>query len=84
MNRGETRLFPSAEADHSGKKAGFLSLANIENLWLGTYYLLYKYSADRKFSDIRFFFEPMRIARILLDKDFISLLNQIHVVSRTE
>ncbi|QTA88016.1 Uncharacterized protein dnm_040560 [Desulfonema magnum] len=35
VNRGETRLFPSAEADHSGKKAGFLSLANIENLWLG-------------------------------------------------
>ncbi|QTA88559.1 Uncharacterized protein dnm_046060 [Desulfonema magnum] len=29
VNCGETRLFPSAEADHSGKKAGFLSLANI-------------------------------------------------------
>ncbi|QTA86976.1 Uncharacterized protein dnm_030030 [Desulfonema magnum] len=38
MNRGETRVFPSPEADHSGKKAGFLSRADIENLWLGTYH----------------------------------------------
>ncbi|QTA93106.1 Uncharacterized protein dnm_092030 [Desulfonema magnum] len=37
MNHGETRLFPSHAAAHSGKKAGFLSRANIENLWLDTY-----------------------------------------------
>ncbi|QTA85634.1 Uncharacterized protein dnm_016450 [Desulfonema magnum] len=36
-NRGETRLFSSGAADHSEKKAGFLSRANIGNLWLGTY-----------------------------------------------
>ncbi|QTA88044.1 Uncharacterized protein dnm_040850 [Desulfonema magnum] len=36
VNRGENRVFPSPEADISGKKAGFFSLANIENLWSGT------------------------------------------------
>ncbi|QTA93625.1 Uncharacterized protein dnm_097290 [Desulfonema magnum] len=35
-NGGETRLFPSGAADHSGKKAGFLPGAAIGNLWLGT------------------------------------------------
>ncbi|QTA90377.1 Uncharacterized protein dnm_064380 [Desulfonema magnum] len=35
-NLGETQLFPSGSADHSGKKAGFLPRANIENLWSGT------------------------------------------------
>ncbi|QTA84406.1 Uncharacterized protein dnm_004020 [Desulfonema magnum] len=39
MNGGETRLFPLRAAAHSGKKAGFLSRANIEDLWLGTYIL---------------------------------------------
>ncbi|QTA86767.1 Uncharacterized protein dnm_027910 [Desulfonema magnum] len=39
VNGGETRLFPLRAAAHSGKKAGFLSRANIEDLWLGTYVL---------------------------------------------
>ncbi|QTA87816.1 Uncharacterized protein dnm_038530 [Desulfonema magnum] len=37
VNSGETRLFPSEAADRSWKKAGFLPLTNIENLWSGTY-----------------------------------------------
>ncbi|QTA87047.1 Uncharacterized protein dnm_030740 [Desulfonema magnum] len=32
VNRGETRVFPSQAAAHSGKKAGFLSRVNIEKL----------------------------------------------------
>ncbi|QTA93137.1 Uncharacterized protein dnm_092340 [Desulfonema magnum] len=47
MNGGETRLSPSREADHSGKKAGFLSLATIENLWLCTYLLHDQINTDR-------------------------------------
>ncbi|QTA86694.1 Uncharacterized protein dnm_027180 [Desulfonema magnum] len=46
-NRGETRLFPSQAAGHSGKKAGFLFRANIENLWLGTYLGLQNYYATQ-------------------------------------
>ncbi|QTA86322.1 Uncharacterized protein dnm_023440 [Desulfonema magnum] len=43
MNGGETRLFPLRAAAHSGKKAGFLSRANIEDLWLGTYLRIITY-----------------------------------------
>ncbi|QTA89659.1 Uncharacterized protein dnm_057160 [Desulfonema magnum] len=41
-------------------------------------------SVDRKFLDIRIFFEPMKTVKFYSINDFILLINKIPVVSQAE